>query len=43
MLDTTPTFLISSVLSTLRMVDNVANQVSKAELRDYGLDGDSSG
>jgi hypothetical protein len=39
MLDITPTFLTSNVLSTLQMVDNAANQVSKAELRetDYGV------
>jgi GMP synthase (glutamine-hydrolysing) len=38
-LDITPTFLTSNVLSTLRQVDPVANQVSKAELRDtdYGV------
>jgi GMP synthase (glutamine-hydrolysing) len=32
MLDITPTFLTSSVLSTLGKVDHVANKVSKAEL-----------
>jgi len=39
LLDITPTFLTSNVLSTLRQVDHVANQVSKAELRDidYGV------
>jgi hypothetical protein len=30
----TPTFITSNVLSTLRHVDHVANQESKAELRD---------
>ena len=34
LLDITPTFLTSNVLSTLRQVDRVASQVSKAELRD---------
>jgi len=33
-LDITPTFITSNVLSTLRQVDDVANQESKAELRD---------
>ena len=38
-LDSTATFLTSNVLSTLGKVDHVANQVSKAELRDidYGV------
>jgi hypothetical protein len=31
-LDITPTFLTSNVLSTLGKMDHVANQVSKAEL-----------
>ena len=34
LLDIAPTFLTSNVLSTLQQVDRVANQVSKAELRD---------
>jgi len=33
-LDITPTFLISNLLSTWWQVDHFANQVSKAELRD---------
>jgi hypothetical protein len=33
-LDITTTFITSDVLSTLWQVDHVANQVSKAELRD---------
>ena len=33
-LDITPTCITSNVLSTLRHVDRVANQESKAELRD---------
>jgi len=33
-LDITPTFITSNVLNTLRQVDHVANQGSKAELRD---------
>jgi len=38
-LDITPTFLTSNMLSTLWQVDPVANQESKAELRDidYGV------
>ena len=38
-LDITPTFLTTNVLSTLKQVDHVANQVSKAELRyiDYDV------
>jgi hypothetical protein len=38
-LDIIPTILTSNVLSTLRQVDLVANQVSKAELQDidYGV------
>jgi hypothetical protein len=38
-LDITPTFLTSNVLSTLWQVDHVANQMSKAELgdNDYGF------
>ena len=39
MLDITPTIFTSNVLSTLQQVDHVANQFSKAELRDinYGV------
>jgi len=33
-LDITPTFITLNVLSMLRQVDDVANQESKAELRD---------
>jgi hypothetical protein len=33
-LDITPTFITSNVLGTLWQMDHVANQVSKAELRD---------
>jgi hypothetical protein len=33
-LDITQNFLTSNVLSTLRQVDHVANQVSKEELQD---------
>jgi GMP synthase (glutamine-hydrolysing) len=33
-LDITPTFLTSNVLSTLRQVDHVDHQISKAELLD---------
>jgi hypothetical protein len=38
-LDITPTFLTSNVLSTLWQVNHVANQMSKAELGDidYGV------
>jgi len=38
-LDITPNFITSNVLSTLQQVDHVAHQVSKAELRDidYGV------
>jgi hypothetical protein len=38
-LDITPTILTPNVLSTLRQVDHVASQLSKAELRDidYGV------
>ena len=36
-LDITQTFITSNVLSTLWQVDDVANQESKAELRDIEL------
>jgi GMP synthase (glutamine-hydrolysing) len=38
-LDITPTFLTSNVLSTLRQVDHVANQVSKIKMQvvDYSV------
>jgi len=38
-LNITPTFLTSNVVSTLQQVDHVASQVSKAELLaiDYGV------
>jgi GMP synthase (glutamine-hydrolysing) len=38
-LDITPSILTSNLLSTLWQVDHVANQLSKAELRDihYGV------
>jgi hypothetical protein len=38
-LDITPTFLTTNVLSTLRQVDHVANQVSEIKLQvvDYSV------